>query len=217
VGQGLVDIAHRAVGFEWGSLPGQLESLGQDLLTGDSEGALERRFVTPLKQGVDSTVEALLAGDFEGAGRLGMTVVNDAVGTGVLIGGALGVGAQAVVDATRAPAGTSRTGGAKRGPKTDPNGLHNAKVRSEGDKLVAEGNKIVAGGGQKKERLIRTEGGHKQGRRPDVIYRTPNGEERGRNVGKTTAGGLPVPREVRALEDLNGPGGLPTDFTPYDR
>ena len=188
--QGLVDIGYRAVGFDWGSIPGQLESLGQDLLTGDVEGALDRRFVAPLKQGVDSTVDALIAGDFEAAGRLGVTVVNDAVGTGVLVGGAIGVGAQAVVDATRVPAGTSPTGGAKRGPKTDPNAPHNAKVRSEGDKLHAEGNDILSGGGREEETAVKTPGGEKQSRRPDIIYRTPNREIRGRNVGRTTAGGL---------------------------
>ena len=57
----------------------------------------------------------------------------------------------------------------------------------------------------------------KGGRRPDILYRTPDGQLRGRNVGKTMADGSPVPREVDALNDLNGPGNLPTGFVPYDR
>lgn len=75
---------------------------------------------------------------------------------------------------------------------------------------------IEAGGGGK-ERLIPTPGGKKAGRRPDILYRTPDGQLRGRNVGKTMADGSPVTREVDALNDLNGPGNLPTDFVPYDR
>jgi len=107
--------------------------------------------------------------------------------------------------------------GAKRGPKTDPNAPHNAKIRSEADKLEAQGNTILRGGGREKEQLIPTPGGKKSGRRPDILYETPDGQLRGRNVGKTKADGTPVTREVDALDDLNGPGGLPTDFVPYDR
>jgi hypothetical protein len=109
------------------------------------------------------------------------------------------------------------TGGAKRGPKTDPDAPHNAKVRAEAARLSAEGNTILAGGGEKPEVLVRTENGTKSGRRPDIIYRTPDGTLRGLNVGRTLADGSPVPREAEALDDLNGPGKLPTDFVPYDR
>lgn len=52
----------------------------------------------------------------------------------------------------------------------------NAAIRAEGDKLVAEGNTIVSGGGREKEQLIRTPGGQKTGRRPDIIYETPQGD-----------------------------------------
>lgn len=106
-------------------------------------------------------------------------------------------------------------GGAKRGPKTDPNAPHNATIRAEGEKLEAEGNKILAGGGKAKEKLIPTPGGEKAGRRPDILYQTREGEVRGRNVGKVDAKGEPVPREKAALRDLNGPGQTPTDFVPY--
>lgn len=71
-------------------------------------------------------------------------------------------------------------------------------------------------GGRAPEQLVPTPGGAKSGRRPDIIYETPDGTRRGVNVGQTTADGSPVPREQSALDDLNGPGGLPTDFVPYD-
>ncbi|MBI1176387.1 hypothetical protein GC207_02995 [bacterium] len=106
--------------------------------------------------------------------------------------------------------------GAKRGPKVDPTAPHNATIRAEAEKLRNEGNAINAGGGGK-EKLIPTPGGIKEGRRPDILYKTPEGEVRARNVGKTRADGTPVKREVDALKDLNGPGGVPTDFKPYDR
>ncbi len=106
--------------------------------------------------------------------------------------------------------------GAKRGPKTDPDAPHNKTIRAEAERLKAEGNTIIAGGGEK-ELLIPTPGGNKEGRRPDILYQTPEGELRGLNVGRTKADGTPVPREAAALNDLNGPGGLPTTFVPYDR
>jgi hypothetical protein len=104
---------------------------------------------------------------------------------------------------------------AKRGPKTDENAPHNKTIRAQAEKLVSEGNEVVAGGRVLKERAVPTPGGDKQSRRPDIIYRTPSGEEKGRNVGKTYKDGSPVKREQSALKDLNGPGKLPTDFVGY--
>ena len=104
--------------------------------------------------------------------------------------------------------------GAKRGPSTDPNAPHNATIRAEAAKLKAEGNTIEAGGGGK-ERLVQTPGGFKDARRSDILFRTPSGELKGVNVGRVMADGSPVPREVKALADLNGPGRLPTTFVPY--
>ncbi len=106
--------------------------------------------------------------------------------------------------------------GAKRGPKTDPDAPHNAAIRKEMEKLEAEGNKILHGG-DRGEKLIETKGGIKSGRRPDIIYRTPDGKLRGRNVGKTNADGTPVKREQEAVNDLNNHSEYPTDFVPYDR
>jgi hypothetical protein len=94
---------------------------------------------------------------------------------------------------------------------------HNRTIRELGDALEGLGHRIEAGGGRTPhlpERVIQTPGGHRSTRRPDILYRTPEGELRGINVGRTRADGTPVRREVRALEDLNGPGNLPTIFVP---
>jgi hypothetical protein len=66
------------------------------------------------------------------------------------------------------------------------------------------------------EKLIPTPGGIKEGRRPDILFRTKLGELRGRNVGHIDAAGNPNTRETDALNDLNGPGALPTDFVPLE-
>ncbi len=105
--------------------------------------------------------------------------------------------------------------GAKRGPKTDPDAPHNAAIRKEIESLEAKGNKILHGG-DRGEKLVSTIGGTKEGRRPDIIYQTPDGKLRGRNVGKTNADGTPVKREKEALDDLNNHSEYPTDFVPYD-
>jgi RHS repeat-associated protein len=105
---------------------------------------------------------------------------------------------------------------AKRGPKTDPTAPHNAKIRAEGDRLALEGNDILAGGGRAPERAIPTPGGYKGSRRPDILYKTPDGTVKGLNVGKTKVDGAPVSREAKAIQDLNAVG-VETDFVPYDR
>ena len=43
-----------------------------------------------------------------------------------------------------------------------------------------------------------------------------NGNVKGCNVGKTKKDDSPIKREKEALDDLNGPGGLPTIFERYD-
>jgi len=123
-----------------------------------------------------------------------------------------------VGDPPHGPTGRSapRRVGAKHGPKTDANAPHNATIRTHGDLLESGGNKVIAGGGKLPERPIKTPGGVKGGRRPDILFETPNGQIRGRNVGKTDRFGNPIKRELEALDDLNGPGGIPTDFVPYD-
>jgi hypothetical protein len=150
-----------------------------------------------------------------------------AVSTTLVVGGAANVAAgirgltQSMMSTGSGSSGsqavTTAGGGAKPGPKTDPTAPHNATVRAQADALEAEGNTIIAGGGRLKERLIPTPRGVKEGRRPDILYKTPSGELRGRNVGLVDSKGHPIPREQKALDDLNGPGGLPTDFVPYKK
>jgi hypothetical protein len=107
--------------------------------------------------------------------------------------------------------------GAKRGPKTDPAAPHNAAIRREAAKLKAQGNRILKGGGEGKEEVVEIRGGIKTFRRPDITYRTPTGEIRGRNVGRTNADGTPVKREAEALKDLNDHSERKTDFVPYEK
>ncbi len=107
--------------------------------------------------------------------------------------------------------------GAKRGPKTDPDAPHNATVQRQAERLEGEGYKIVAGGRRAKEQLIKTDGGIKTGRRPDVIGRKAGEPDRGINVGRTNADGTPVKREQEALDDLNNHSDVRTEFVPYDR
>ena len=103
----------------------------------------------------------------------------------------------------------------KPGPSTNPLDPHNAKIRAVAEQLENDGGRIIAGGGRFPERLIKTISGHKNGRRPDILYSHTDGTLRGVNVGRVDANGRPVPREQKALDDLNGPGGLPTTFECY--
>ena len=104
---------------------------------------------------------------------------------------------------------------AKRGPSTDPNAPHNAKIREIAGEIKDNGGTVLSGGGGK-EKLIPTKGGYKDGRRPDILYEDANGVTRAINVGKTKANGQPVTREVKALDDLNNRAKIPTTFRRYD-
>ncbi|MCE3262280.1 MAG: hypothetical protein K0R43_1359, partial [Pseudoduganella sp.] len=120
--------------------------------------------------------------------------------------GALKVGAKELIER-----------GAKTGPKVGGLGPHNQKIREVAEKIEKEGGEILAGGGKHKEKLVPTPGGAKEGGRPDIIYRDANGDVGGVNVGKVKADGVtPVQREIDALNDLNGPGMLPTMFEKYN-
>lgn len=106
---------------------------------------------------------------------------------------------------------------AKTGPKPAGTGPHNKKIEEVAAEIIAAGGTILAGGGKEKEKLIPTPGGAKDGRRPDIIYSDANGKEGGVNVGKVKADGkTPIKREGKALNDLNGPGKLPTTFRKYN-
>ncbi len=80
--------------------------------------------------------------------------------------------------------------------------------------MVTDG-EIIAGGGILPERVIQTYGGILNSRRPDILVKKPDGSLYGINVGKTTAKGAPIKREVQAIYDLED-AGLPMHFVPYD-
>jgi hypothetical protein len=80
---------------------------------------------------------------------------------------------------------------------------------------MPHGDTIVVGGGRAKERLIRAADGQHLGRHPDNLHETPDGQLRPQCW--TLNSGCTVKREAEALDDLNGPGGVPTDFVPYTR
>ncbi|KSV59979.1 hypothetical protein [Acetivibrio ethanolgignens] len=78
---------------------------------------------------------------------------------------------------------------------------------------------MIAGGGRicpNPEAIIQTPNGLKKTRRPDILVQRPDGTLYGLNVGKTTAKGAPIKREVEALYDLEDHG-LPMYFVGYDK
>jgi RHS repeat-associated protein len=105
--------------------------------------------------------------------------------------------------------------GAKRGPKPFGTGLHNSKIKEVADS-VADG-EVVAGGQQAglPEAVIKTAGGFKGSRRPDVLVQRSDGSRYGINVGKKSASGAPIKREAEALQDLEG-AGYEMHFVPYN-
>ena len=105
-------------------------------------------------------------------------------------------------------------GGLKRGPKPFGTGSHNLTNKDVADS-VTDG-KIIAGGQRLPEVSIKTPGGIKSSRRPDILVERPDGSTYGINVGKTTASGVPIKREVEAIYDLED-AGIEMHFVPYDR
>ena len=91
---------------------------------------------------------------------------------------------------------------AKRGPIPGGAGPHNATIAQWGREAVEAGGIVIAGGGVRKETLIPTPGGQRQGRRPDIIIEQKDGKIVYGNVGRTKADGTPVAREVNAMDDL---------------
>ncbi|KAF2393248.1 RHS repeat-associated core domain-containing protein [Pseudomonas frederiksbergensis] len=91
---------------------------------------------------------------------------------------------------------------AKRGPKTDGEGPHNEMIEAWGNEVRANNGTVLFGGGGK-ETLIPTPGGHKEGRRPDIIFKPADGTLVYGNVGKVAADGqTPITREREAMDDL---------------
>ncbi len=103
---------------------------------------------------------------------------------------------------------------AKTGPKTDGK-THNVKI-AEVAASVKDGTVIAGGGTGIPEAVIPTPNGVKSKRRPDILVERADGSQYGINVGKTTAKGAPIKREVLAIYDLED-AGYPMYFVPYDK
>ena len=106
---------------------------------------------------------------------------------------------------------------APRGPKPQGTGPHNLLIEQIAQEIIDGGGEILNGGGRlgPPEKFIPCKGGKKSGRRPDILARDANGNRFGVNVGRTDRRGRAIPREQDALDDLNGPGNLPTTFRGY--
>ena len=72
-------------------------------------------------------------------------------------------------------------------------------------------------GGNLKEEVIRTPGGHKSSRRPDITMEASDGSIYRENIGRSTRTGSPISRERKALDDIEAVTGSRPGFTPYDR
>lgn len=107
-------------------------------------------------------------------------------------------------------------GKSKTGPKPKGTGPHNLKIEEVATQ-VNDG-EIIAGGGRgyPPEAKIPTPSGVKTHRRPDILVKRSDGSVYGINVGKTTAKGAPVKREIEALHDLED-AGVPMWFISYDK
>jgi len=82
--------------------------------------------------------------------------------------------------------------------------------------MKAVGYRLIAGG-DKPEETIRTPGGNKSSRSPDITMETPDGTIHRENVGRSTKSGDPVARERKALDDIEKATGKRSSYTPYDR
>ena len=98
--------------------------------------------------------------------------------------------------------------GSKGGPE------HQAKIRERIQELEAQGHKHLYGG-PLPETNIKV--GNGKSRRPDIITEKPDGTRHHENVGLTNKSGKPIPREQRALDDLERTLGERPTFTPYEK
>ena len=104
----------------------------------------------------------------------------------------------------------------KPGPKPKGTGDHNIKIEEVASQ-VKDGEVIAGGGrGYPPEAKIPTPNGIKTHRRPDILVRKTDNSVYGINVGKTTAKGAPIKREVEAIYDLEN-AGIPMWFVAYDK
>jgi RHS repeat-associated protein len=100
--------------------------------------------------------------------------------------------------------------GSRGGPK------HRDKIDKRIEELKALGHKHI-GGGSEPEVVIRTPGGKKKTRRPDITTMDPDGKIHHENVGRSRRDKSPIARERQALDDIEAATGRRPVFTPYDR
>jgi RHS repeat-associated protein len=131
----------------------------------------------------------------------------------VRVVGVVAVGAilnEAADNSGDAPAQTPTNEGKKDPP--NPNGSkgskeHQDKIKDRARELSDEGHTLEAGGGEKPEETVRTPGGNKESRRPDITTTDPNGNPYRENVGRRNQDGTPVSRERKAQEDIKNATG----------
>lgn len=158
----------------------------------------------------------------------GLTALEKAA---VVTAGLLGIGAatETIInnqqDGTSSPAPTADAPGSNQGPSVqekgppNPNGsrgspAHQDKIRDRIGELEGQGHTHEAGG-SKKEETVRTPGGHKESRRPDITTTDPSGKPYRENVGRQNQDGTPSSRERKAQEDIQNATGQ-CAFTPYN-
>ena len=93
---------------------------------------------------------------------------------------------------------------------------HTSTIERRIDKLKGQGHEHL-GGGNLPEEVVKTYGGCKSCRRPDITTRAPDGTIYRENVGRSTGSGNPIARERRALDDIEAATGQRPGYTPYDR
>ena len=90
---------------------------------------------------------------------------------------------------------------------------HQQRIRERIETLEDQDYEHI-GGGDRTEETVRTPGGDREARRPDITMRRPDGTTHRENVGVQNRDGRPVSRERRAQEDIRNATGQ-CQFTPY--
>jgi RHS repeat-associated protein len=91
---------------------------------------------------------------------------------------------------------------------------HPDKIKERIQELKGQGHTHEAGGSEKEE-TVRTPGGNKESRRPDITTTDPNGKPYRENVGRQNQDGSPVSRERKAQDDIRNATGQ-CAFTAYN-
>ena len=102
----------------------------------------------------------------------------------------------------------------------NPNGSrgsqeHQDKIKERIQELKDQGHAHEAGGSEKEE-TVRTPGGNKESRRPDITTTDPEGKPYRENVGRANKDGSPVSREKKAQQDIQNATGQ-CKFTAYNK